>query len=67
MADAPWDQMSTDEKLNWLRAELARFADIGDQNAAKLDSRERDVNARLAAVEAALQAEIRRILHKTAD
>ena len=49
-----WDGMTVDQKLVWIRDELARFGKIGDANAGSLESKLSTINGRFAAIEAAL-------------
>lgn len=51
MPEKLWDEMTVDEKLGILRAEIQRLMDIGNTNNALLDDRDNKINHRLSAVE----------------
>jgi hypothetical protein len=40
MAEKLWDEMSVDEKLEWLRAALESLADTGNRNNDRLNARD---------------------------
>lgn len=51
MPEKLWDEMTVDEKLGVLRAEIQRLMDIGNTNNALLDDRDNKINLRLSVVE----------------
>lgn len=51
MPEKPWDEMDTDERLTWLRAQILRLAEISDKNATAEDTRNQLLNNRLSMVE----------------
>jgi hypothetical protein len=51
MPEKPWGEMSVDDKLGSLRADIQRLMDIGNTNKAMLDARNNTIIQRLVAVE----------------
>jgi hypothetical protein len=52
MPEKLWDEMTVDEKLGVLRADIQRLIDIGNANNATLDARNNTFSERLSEVEA---------------
>jgi|HubBroStandDraft_6_1064221.scaffolds.fasta_scaffold1554501_1 hypothetical protein len=51
----PWERMSQDEKVEWLRVAVLSLKNIGNANNRALNERERAAIDRLDAVEAAIR------------
>lgn len=69
MPNKLWDEMTVDEKLEWLRAAIRGFQSIGNANADRIDARHNAVIGRLDAVAAevnTVKEEVRR-LHRKND
>lgn len=51
-----WEELTVDEKLDWLHAAIVRFADTGNTNSDSLNIRDETITSRLAEAEAAIRS-----------